>query len=251
MIRNPIFTNNISKRLGDTVKDFEDAYFKLLKTLFYAINPIKKSIMETQCKVHKHINIQALKILKNDKYVKEYDFFNKYILKINEGAVWADQDFKSSNHFYNPYKKKGLYGRKTAMDLGVEYYEKAIKFWKEKEFEEGAFYLGAALHIIQDMTVPQHANIRLLDDHRQYENYVIKTHEYMYNIEVNKGTYLLESIEEYIRFNSRMALKIYKKFRFISKDEKRYYRIARCGLSLAKRTTAGAMVMFYRDIHAF
>ncbi|HYE69663.1 MAG TPA: hypothetical protein VEA58_13685, partial [Anaerovoracaceae bacterium] len=51
----------------------------------------------------------ALSILLNDKYLEEYAFFARYIDEINKGAVWADQDFKSSNHFYNPYKKKMAY----------------------------------------------------------------------------------------------------------------------------------------------
>ncbi|CCQ93108.1 Phospholipase C zinc-binding protein [[Clostridium] ultunense Esp] len=226
----------------------ETTYNYFLRTVFGIANPVKKSIIKTQCKVHKAINIYALKILKNDKYFKEYNFFNSYIQDINEGAVWTDQDFKSSNHFYNPYKKRGLYGRKNAMDLGVDYYYKATELWTKGEFNKSLFYLGAALHIVQDMTIPQHANIRLLDNHHQYEVYVNRTYEYLDKLEVEKGTLLLESIEDYIRFNARVAIKIYKKFNMISKDEERFYRIARCGIPLAKRTTAGAMVMFYNNI---
>ncbi len=37
-----------------------------------------------------------------------------YINDINAGVVWADQDLKSSNHFYNPYTNKGLYGNSNA-----------------------------------------------------------------------------------------------------------------------------------------
>ena len=180
--------------------------------------------------------------------LKNIFFFKSYIQDINEGAVWADQDFKSSNHFYNPYKKRGLYGRKNAMDLGVDYYYKATELWTKGEFNKSLFYLGAALHIIQDMTIPQHANIRLLDNHHQYEVYVNRTYEYLDKLEVEKATLLLESIEDYIRFKARVAIKIYKKFNMISKDEGRFYRIAGCGIHLAKRTTAGAMVLFYNNI---
>lgn len=223
-------------------------YDQILDKVFGVTNPIKKSIIKTQCKVHKFINIHALKILKNDKYLDEHNFFTDYINDINKGAVWADQDFRSSNHFYNPYMKKGLYGRKNAMDLGVNYYNKSIKLWRAKEFNDSLFYLGAALHIIQDMTIPQHANIRLLDNHRQYETYVIRTYQYIKEFRVDKGAYMLDSIKDYIRFNARVAIKIHKKFKVISKDEKRFYHICRCGLPLAERTTAGAMVMFYNDI---
>ncbi|MCQ4923823.1 zinc dependent phospholipase C family protein [Tissierella carlieri] len=226
----------------------ETTYDYILKTVFGIANPIKKSIMKTHCKVHKFINIHALNILKNDKYLAEYNFFSSFILDINQGAVWADQDFKSSNHFYNPYRKRGLYGRKSAMDLGIDYYQEALGLWAKGEFNKSLFYLGATLHIIQDMTIPQHANIRLLDDHHQYESYVKHTYEYIKEFQVDKGTYLLDSIEDYIRFNSRVALKIYRRFKKIPDDENRFYRISRCGLPLAERTTAGAMIMFYNDI---
>lgn len=224
----------------------ETTYDYILKMIFGIANPIKKTIIKTQCKVHKFINFNALEILKNDKYFTEYNFFNNYILDINKGTVWADQDFKSSNHFYNPYKKRGLFGRKSALDLGIDYYSQALRLWESGEFNKSLFYLGTVLHIIQDMTIPQHANIRLLDNHRQYESYVKCIYEYFNDYEVDKGTYLLDSIEEYIKFNARVAIKIYNKFKTISDDENRFYRITKCALPLAKRTTAGAMVMFYR-----
>lgn len=88
---------------------FEKIYQWILKSVFGFLNPFKKIIINTECQVHKHLNEKALIILKNDKYMNQYSFFNNFIEEINEGAVWADQDFKSSNHFYNPYKKKEDY----------------------------------------------------------------------------------------------------------------------------------------------
>ena len=226
----------------------ETSYNTALKLIFSAANPAKKLIMDTHCAVHKFININALNILENDKYIREYNFFFNYIIDINKGAVWADQDFKSSNHFYNPVTKKGMYGRKSAMDLGIEYYGESLKLWEMKQFNKSLFYLGAALHIIQDMTVPQHANIRLLDNHRQYEKFIITTYKYVSEFQVETGTYLLKSIEDYVRFNSRVALKVYRKFKSVKDNNERFYLICRCGLPLAERTTAGAMVMFFNEI---
>ena len=226
---------------------FETTYDYILKTVFVVANPFKKQVVKTECDVHKFINIKALRILKNDKFFDEYKLYASYIIDINNGAVWADQDFKSTNHFYHPYKKKGLYGRKNSMDLGVEYYSKAFELWRRGEYNRSLFYLGAALHIIQDMTIPQHANIRLLDNHRQYETYVKRTYQMMDEFQVDRGAYILDSIEDYIKFNARVAIKIHKRFKDIDDDQERFYRITRCTLPLAKRTTAGAMVMFYRN----
>lgn len=227
---------------------FEATYDKVLETVLSIVNPIKKSIINTKCLVHLAINYDAIIILKNDMYWNEYYFFSRYLAYMDEGAVWADQDFKSTNHFYNPFIKKGLFGRKSAMDLALDYYSKALEYWKEENIKESMFYFGAYLHILQDMTIPQHANVRLLDDHRQYETYVKKTYKYIKEFQVEKGAYLLDVPEDYIRFNARVAIRIYKKFKNIKKDEERFYRIARCGLPLSKRTTAGAMVMFYEEL---
>jgi phospholipase C len=230
------------------MKIVEKSYNYLLKFVFGITNPVKKSIIRTQCQVHKFINVQALQILRNDKREKEYNFFLSYILDINEGAVWADQDFKSTHHFYHPYRKKGLYGRKNALDLAVQYYTRSLELWRVGDFNKSLFYFGAAVHLIHDMSIPQHANIRLLDNHKQYETFVKRSYQYVQEFRADKGAYLLDTIEEFIRFNARVALKIHKRFKSVTDDEKRYYLITKCNLPLCQKTTAGAMVMLYNDL---
>lgn len=224
----------------------EKTYDIFLNSTFKFMNPIKKSVVKTHCRIHKSINFHALDILEENKYLNEYNFFKKYVVEINNGAVWADQDFRSSTHFYNPYKKKGLYGRKNALDLALNYYEKSLKFWSIDRKKKSLFYFGASIHLIQDMTIPQHANIKLLDNHRQYETYIKKTYKYINNFKLNKNIYILDSIEDYIVFNARVALRIYKKFKNIKEERSRFYQMARCSLSLANSTTAGAMILFYK-----
>lgn len=70
----------------------------------------------------------------------------------------------------------------------------------------------------------------------------------MEEFKIEKGAYKLDSIEDYIRFNSRVAIRIYKHFENIKNNKERFYKIARCGLPLAQRTTAGAMILFYENI---
>jgi phospholipase C len=231
------------------ILDFlEKTYSKALNFSFKALNPIKKKIIHTHCRVHKFINVQGVKILKSNNYLGEYNFFMSYITHINKGSVWADQDFKSNGHFYNPYKKKGLYGGKNAMNLAKNYYNKSLKLWAMGSFNKSLFYLGACIHIIQDMTIPQHANIKLLDNHRQYENFVKKTYTYMNEFKCNKNPILLNSIDKYVRFNGRIALRTYKKYKNIKYDNERFYKISKISLPIAQRTTAGCMILFYNEI---
>lgn len=225
----------------------EAIYNRVLSGVFLLANPIKKSVKRTECKVHISLNFHALSTLFTDKHIKEYNLFNTYMDSINKGAVWADQDFRSSNHFYNPFKKRGLFGRKSAMDLAIDYYSKSIELFP-KNIKKSMFYLGAAAHIIQDMNVPQHANIRLLDDHRQYESFVKKNYKHSINFDKDLTPYFLDSISDYVRFNSRMALKIYNKFQNIKEDEERFMRVTKCIIPLSIRTTTGLMLLYYKEI---
>jgi phospholipase C len=225
----------------------EKSYSKVLKYAFYVANPFKKKVLCTECEIHKFINFQALEILKNDNYNDASSFFSDNITSINEGVVWADQDFKSSGHFYNPYKEKGLFGSSNALSLALGYYGNSLAQWKNGDIYKSMFYLGATVHLVQDMTVPQHANIRLLGDHRQYENFIKRTYHFTPKFRTNKGGYYLEEIGEFIRCNARTAMMIYDRLKSIEDDKKRYYTITKFTLPLAQKTTAGSLMRFYRD----
>ena len=134
------------------------------------------------------------------------------------------------------------------IDLAVQYYTRSLELWRVGDFNKSLFYFGAAVHLIHDMSIPQHANIRLLDNHKQYETFVKRSYQYVQEFRADKGAYLLDTIEEFIRFNARVALKIHKRFKSVTDDEKRYYLITKCNLPLCQKTTAGAMVMLYNDL---
>ena len=111
----------------------EKTYGSAVKGIFFAVNPLKKRIMKTNCTVHKFIIIQAIEILKINGYSKEYDFFRKYVRALNIGVTWADQDFKSSNHFYHITRGRGLYGFSDALTECKKYYSKSMQFLKSGE----------------------------------------------------------------------------------------------------------------------
>lgn len=226
----------------------ERSYSTVLVKLFRLANPIKKKIIKTECEVHKFINNQGLLILKNDGYMSAYNLLSMYINQINAGAVWADQDFKSANHFYNPDKKRGLYGRSNAYREYMLFYTKAINKYYGGKVESAMFYLGAACHLAQDLTVPQHANIRLMNSHRRYEKWVIRAYKKHDLFKVSKGGIYLNSPIEYIDYNSKRAISTYMDYKHEVDTEKRFYDITSIILLIAQKTTAGLMMNFYRDI---
>lgn len=227
----------------------EKTYIFLFKNALRAVNPVKKRIVRTECRVHKFINNQAVVILKNDGRDEAYKFMSAHINALNGGVVWADQDLKSSNHFYNPDTKRGLYGNSNAKKECRTYYKKALKEYFQGHTRRAMFYLGAACHLIQDLTVPQHANVRLLNNHRSYEKWVINTHKHHDEFRVDHGGIYLDSLKFYIELNSRKAIHTYERYSLIRDRYRRFYKITSIILTMAQRTTAGLLYKFYYDTH--
>ncbi len=226
----------------------ENSYGKLFKYTMKAINPVKKAIITTDCKVHRVINIQALAILKSDRKFEQFTFFSQYLTELNLGVVWADQDFKSSGHFYNPIKDRGLYGNTNALKLASNYYTFALGYFDVGDIKRSMFFLGAAAHLVQDMTVPQHANIKLLQEHHKFEKFVkdtfMSTPEYL----VYKDGCYLSDIKEFIRQNAVNAIKASNRLDHIADDVRRYYELTKFVLPLAQKSTAGLLSMFYENM---
>ena len=226
----------------------ENSYGRVFKGGLKAVNPIKKRIIKTECEVHRFINNQAVTVLKNDGYLSAYDLMSQYIDDINAGAVWADQDFKSSSHFYNPDSQKGLYGSSNAHREIMSYYAMALNKYYQGDVNTAMFYLGASCHIIQDMTVPQHVNVKLLDSHRRYEQWIIKTYKEHDAFKIFENGIYFDTIPEFIEHNSRNSIEAYKKHKDEENRHVRFFNITSVILTLAQRSTAGAMQKFYCDI---
>jgi phospholipase C len=230
------------------MKRFERTYGSTLRGMFYLVNPVKKRIMETNCIVHKYIDYKAIDILNSDGYVVASTFLKKHIASINDGVKWADQDFKSTNHFYNIGKGRGLYGFSNALTECSKYYNSSINYYDAGDIEKSMFYLGAACHLIQDSTVPQHVNNKLLKEHRKFELWIIGKYMSNKSFIAENGLIKYNSIEEFIRNNAEMANKTYLKYISIIQHEDRYYKIATTILKEAQRTTAGFMLFFFDNI---
>lgn len=226
----------------------ERAYSYIYKNLLKAVNPIKKKIIKTECEVHKFINNQSLIVLKNDGYLNAHRLMQTYIEDINSGVVWADQDLKSSNHFYNPITNRGMYGNSNAKKECIAYYTKALDEYFYGDKKNAMFYLGAACHLLQDLTVPQHASVKLLSEHRSYENWVISMHTHYKEFYLESGGIYLNSLKTFIDVVSKKTLITYSKYKDEKDTQIKYYKITKVSLLMAQRGTAGLMYKFYYDI---
>ncbi|RDY29197.1 phospholipase [Romboutsia weinsteinii] len=230
-------------------KVIENAYAAALSGTFKVINPVKKSVITTDCEVHLFIQSNALNILRRYGYENEYRLFKEHQAQINAGLVWADQDFKSYHHFYNPNSERGKFGYDdNALTVAKNYYNRAIKYFALGNYNRAMFYFGASCHIIQDLTIPQHAKGKLLDNHRQFEVYVKSNYKKIKRFRSHDKPINMESIEEYVNYNASNALNIDYMYKNIDDLTTKFYLTAIKSITLSQRTTAGCMLMFYEDL---
>lgn len=227
----------------------EKACGRLISKTFKVINPIKKKIINTNCEVHLFIQDSALDILRENNYYEELEFYNSFKTYTNKGLIWADQDFRSYFHFYNPRYEKGMYGNSgNALTLVKSYYNNALYFISKDDYINGMAYFGALCHIIQDLTIPQHAKGQLLDNHKQFEDYVKLNYKKIKRFKTTGEPLVYNNVEEYVEKNAKSALRFDYMYKNINDSKSKFYLIACSAIGLAQKSTAGCMLMFFEDL---
>lgn len=225
----------------------ENTYGKVLTGIMLAANPFKKMAFKTPCMVHRFINIQAVVILENEGHHKAAHFYKAFIKALNVGATWADQDFKSINHFYHNEKQKGLYGFSDSLSEAQKYMAKSLYFLEKGNLQRSVFYLGVFCHLSQDMTVPQHVNNRLLDSHKSYETWIKKKIFAEIDYAVDHGILRFETFDDYIRENAVVANYYYELYKAIPDKDEMYEKMSRKLVTVAQNTTAGLLLDYYEQ----
>ncbi|KOA21370.1 zinc dependent phospholipase C [Clostridium homopropionicum DSM 5847] len=226
----------------------ERVFGKTARKFMIIINPIKKLLINTHCLAHRYINHKAFELLKKEGFIDEYNCLSKYINNIDAGATWADQDFKSTNHFYHFSERKGLYGFSNALTECQSYYELSLKYLELGDLPLSCFYFGAACHLIQDTTVPHHVNNKLLKNHRKFELWIIEKILLGHHFEAKKGIKRFNSIKEYIDNNATIANQAYYKYCNIKNREDRYLKVACMIIQEAQISTAGFMIDYCKHL---
>lgn len=127
------------------------------------------------CLTHKICNLQALYRLQKQASCQALFLLENNFSALQAGVVWADLEFKNINHFFDPTTQKGLWRFSPARYSFAIYLTKASRLAKKEDFTQAFFYLGAAAHLLQDMTVPHHVCGYLFNGHKKFENWV-QTH---------------------------------------------------------------------------
>ena len=137
----------------------------------------------------------------------------------------------------------------NALTLAIKYYKYSTAYFYENEINQSMFYLGAACHLVQDTTVPQHATGDLLNNHMQFENYVKANYLKIKRFRTYSEPILFNSVEEYIRFNSYNAIKNQRMYSHVQNLRSRFYLIAEKALEFSQRTTAGILILYFKNTY--
>ncbi len=216
-------------------------YVSALKIILAAASPAQRFI-QSPVITHFMINRQARIILQNDGFTNYAGVVGNYSSWIDKGVSWADEGFKNMSHFLNPRTRKGLYGWTDAIRECSLYWNKAIRSWKADNIEKAFFYIGAAMHLVQDVCVPHHALGILFDGHKEYEQWVKENHK---NFIVERGgiysqCYLPAS---WIKSNAEIAVKLFPLVRAGS-SVANYHEATSVLLTRAQKVTAGFLHCF-------
>lgn len=228
-------------------KKIEHTYGKTANMVFKMVNPIKKRVKKTACVMHKLINCESIDVMRKCGFFEEEEFFRKHLKELNRGVVWADQDFRSINHFYHYNKKRGIYGFSNAYLEFLKYYRLSKSYINKNDFKNGIFYLGAACHLVQDLTIPQHVNNRLLKQHRKFELWVIDNFSSKKNLKTAEKIITFKEIDDFALDNVKFARKTYDKYKDINNIDKRFQFISEAILERSQSSTAGFLVKFYNE----
>lgn len=217
------------------------------KAILKVVSPIQRVIDFNPAETHIFLNSQGIKILYNDGYKKVANYFTNYLPEINKGVVWADKGWKNFAHYLDPYKNRGIWPWPDAKTECNYYYWQAKKFWRRGNIQKSMFYLGATVHLIQDMCVPHHARGMALNGHSIYERWV--QHHYTLYIINDHGLYhLAPSVDGWIEFNAKTAWNYYSHVAGSTIVEDLYHMATGVLLSLAQRTTAGFLLFFINTV---
>ena len=142
---------------------------KMTKLILASAGPLQY-FLDSPGVTHVRCLEQAYIALKHDGKEDVATLFNAHHSTLTKGLYWADRGWKNVNHFYSHPDKQGIIGWPGATAECQYYFNKALSFFP-KNVDKSMFFLGAALHLVQDMCVPHHSLGIVFDGHKEFETW--------------------------------------------------------------------------------
>ena len=220
---------------------------KVTKLLLASAGPLQYFI-DSQGVTHVHCLEQAYIALKYDDKEDVANLYKAYHATLTKGLYWADRGWKNVNHFYSHPDKQGIIVWPGATGECQYYFNKAFNYFPHN-IDKGMFYLGAALHIVQDMCVPHHSLGIIFDGHKEFETWATENWGKFPTI---SGAYLPYSHPaQWIDHNARVSSSLYP---LVSQDkgcsEESYKKAAEVLIPLTIATSAGFLDFACNKLHS-
>lgn len=218
---------------------------KMTRLLLASASPLQY-FLDSPGVTHVHCLDQAYLVLKHDQKDDVAKFFRDHHSMLTKGLFWADRGWKNVNHFYSHPDKQGIIRWPDATAECQFYFNKAFNFFSTN-VAKGMFFLGAALHLVQDMCVPHHALGVVFDGHKDYEMWATKNWS---KFPAAKGMYMRFSHPaQWIEYNAAISGPLYHLVSLEKKcSETSYKKASEVLIPLTIATTAGFLDFVYNKI---
>lgn len=151
-----------------------------------------RSIIKPLFQIDKHMALvpETALVLKSDGkeeiynllYMKDEATGKKGVELLAEGTADADKPLSGGYintlwHFHHPWSHRGYLTRKSSADVADGLFKRALALWQNGERGDAFYQLGRALHLLQDIFIPQHAGIAACKGHGPLEKWLTKNSE--------------------------------------------------------------------------
>ncbi|MFZ3129736.1 MAG: zinc dependent phospholipase C family protein [Desulfosporosinus sp.] len=219
----------IGQTLGQTLG-------KMTKLLLASASPLQY-FLDSPGVTHVHCLDQAYIALKHDGKEDIARLFNAHHSTLTKGLYWADRGWKNVNHFYSHPDKQGIIGWPDATAECQYYFNRAFSF-SPNNIDKCMFFLGAALHLVQDMCVPHHSLGIVFDGHKEFETWATQNWA---QFPTTRGMYLpFSHPAQWMDYNAGVSAPLYP---WVSQEagcsEESYKRASEILIPLTIATSAG------------
>ena len=213
-----------------------------VKAILATTSPLQ-GLFDRPGATHEFCNRQALIILRRDGFSHCAAFLQQYLPQLTAGVYWADEGWKNVGHYLEAGSEKGLWRFPSAVDEFRHYFGQAFLRARQGEPAKAAFFLGAAVHLVQDLCVPHHARARVLAGHKQYESWV-QANCQRYAVDA-AGIYHDEHLAHTLLLKNAAVAADF--FTWVEADasELSYHNATAILLPRAQRATAGLFLQFF------
>lgn len=216
---------------------------KMTKMILAPVGPLQY-LLNSPGLPHIYSLEQAYRLLEQDNKSRAANFFEDYHTYLKKGLLWADRGWKNVCHYYNWNNDQNRVQWPDAAAECQYYFNKAMSLFSQ-EMVKGMFYLGAALHLVQDMCVPHHSTGVVFDGHLEFEKWAASN---WYNFPAKTGLYSsFTHPVQWIDQNAKLSAPLYPLVSIENGcSSKTYTKAAETLIPLSIATTAGFLDFAYQ-----